>query len=929
MPIGNTFSWLTGLSGDWAAASNWDQDAVPDSTAANVTIAATPIATSYTVTIAPADNEIVNAITLGNPGATLEVGGTLTFAGANANMAFLAGVMQIDSTGMVAGAGNIGATQAAGPFVVVNQGTLDANAGAGNLLGVLTGFTNQGTVLASNGSVGIEGPDSVTNLSGTTLTGGTWIVQGPTAGSVNQIIFGFNFTADIAVDAANIVLDGRATDIEGYVSVFQPIEQQLQTIASSGTLQLLDDRGYVTANALTDNGQLLLQGDTLATAGLTIGGTGTLDGFGVVVGGVVNQGAIVADGGALDVTGAVGGIGNLGVASGSTLILNGATAGSLTDKGTVFEQSGLLLIEGALGGTGSLVVQNGGTIEFFSGTAQDITFSGSDATLRLDNFPGYHGTLIGFSHGDTIVLADTAATDAFVSGSSLVVMDNATTVDAIPLAGSYAPTASFSVANVGGNAVISNLSGAPLQQDFQFDITVNDTIGLAGSLDAAIVQDLSAAAEDWAQYLTGHTTLRIQLNIVASGNGSELANAGPTINISNGTTLDGRSLDVPSSLIALTTGSYVQGLTSDIMVNLPTTSLANLFVNPAPTPMPSGTVPSGEFDLVSVFRHELAHGFGFGGLTNANGNLGSQETLFDHYIQKNMDGSAQFIGPDATATAQALFGSPIVQLTTLANGEGYAHFANTRGDPNGTDLMNGIGLLPGTQVDISPMDLAVLADVGAPVTAGLVCYARGTRIATPHGEVPIETLAIGDCVITASGHVAPIIWIGRRRVDCRRHPRPETVLPVCIRAHAFAEGLPRRDLLVSLQHGLHLDGVLIPAKCLINGRTIVQQPLRTIDYFHLELSRHDLLLAEGVPAESYLDCGDRAKFDNGGRVVTLHPDFASRIWDSRGCAELVVAGPVVEAVRHRFAIRARTFREMDGSNDLHGGNGAVGDRATG
>src|SRR5262249_54069031 len=158
------------------------------------------------------------------------------------------------------------------------------------------------------------------------------------------------------------------------------------------------------------------------------------------------------------------------------------------DKGTIFEQSGLLLINGALGGTGSLVVQNGGTIEIFRGTAQGITIhgsdgkppphklprhhgtptrlgpcatillAGSDATLRLDNFPGYHGTLIGFGHGDTIVLADAAATSAFVSGSSLVVMDNAATIDTIALAGSYAPTASFSVANVGTDAVISNLT---------------------------------------------------------------------------------------------------------------------------------------------------------------------------------------------------------------------------------------------------------------------------------------------------------------------------------------------------------------------------------------------------------------------------------------------------------------------------------------
>ena len=106
------------------------------------------------------------------------------------------------------------------------------------------------------------------------------------------------------------------------------------------------------------------------------------------------------------------------------------------------------------------------------------------------------------------------------------------------------------------------------------------------------MNDLSAAAADWSQYLTGHTTLRIQLNIVASVSGSELANAGATTNISSGQTLDGRNLDTPSSLIALTTGNYAPGLASDITVNLPVSNFGSLFINPAPTPMPSGTVPA-------------------------------------------------------------------------------------------------------------------------------------------------------------------------------------------------------------------------------------------------------------------------------------------------------------------------------------------------
>ena len=271
----------------------------------------------------------------------------------------------------------------------------------------------------------------------------------------------------------------------------------------------------------------------------------------------------------------------------------------------------------------------------------------------------------------------------------------------------------------------------------------------------------------------------------------------------------------------MNTGNYVPGLSSDITVNLLAGNLGSVYVNPSPTPMPSGTVPAGEYDLVTVFRHELAHGFGFGGLTDSNGTLGSQETLFDHYIQ-NVNGTIDFTGPDAEATYGALLGTGTatpVPLTTLNNGEGYAHFANSTLDVNATDLMSGLGLPPGTQRDISAMDLAVLQDVGAPVTAsvGVVCYVRGTRIATPRGELAIEQLAVGDSVLTAAGTPAPIVWIGHRRIDCRRHPQPDKVWPVRIRADGFAPGMPRRDLLVSPQHALYPDEVLIPARCLITA----------------------------------------------------------------------------------------------------------------
>jgi hypothetical protein len=129
---------------------------------------------------------------------------------------------------------------------------------------------------------------------------------------------------------------------------------------------------------------------------------------------------------------------------------------------------------------------------------------------------------------------------------------------------------------------------------------------------------------------------------------------------------------------------------------------------------------------------------------------------------------------------------------------------------------------------------------------------------------------------------------------------------VRISAGAFGPGRPCRDLWLSPDHAVYVADVLIPMKHLINGEaspsgltrgTIAQVPRDTVTYYHVELPAHGVLLAEGLPAESYLDTGDRTNFANGGGPIALHPDFASRVWEAEGCAPLVVTGPVLDATR--------------------------------
>src|ERR1019366_2214440 len=132
-----------------------------------------------------------------------------------------------------------------------------------------------------------------------------------------------------------------------------------------------------------------------------------------------------------------------------------------------------------------------------------------------------------------------------------------------------------------------------------------------------------------------------------------------------------------------------------------------------------------------------------------------------------------------------------------------------------------------------------------------ICFAAGTRIATPNGEVAVERLAVGDRVLTHFAGERRVVWIGHPTVDCRRQADPTAMFPVRIAAGAFGDGLPRRDLNLSPGHALFIDGVLIPVKYLIDNATITQVRTDTVTYYHIELDEHDLVFAEGLAAESY------------------------------------------------------------------------------
>jgi hypothetical protein len=204
--------------------------------------------------------------------------------------------------------------------------------------------------------------------------------------------------------------------------------------------------------------------------------------------------------------------------------------------------------------------------------------------------------------------------------------------------------------------------------------------------------------------------------------------------------------------------------------------------------------------------------------------------------------------------------------------------------------------------------------------AAVPCFVTGTQILTDRGEVAVQDLVVGDSAVTASGEHRQIRWIGRRSIDCTRHRIPDAIWPVRVLAGAFGEGLPQRDLWLSPDHAVRvsvLDEVLIPIKHLINDATVAQVKTGTVDYWHVELDSHDILLADGMPAESFLDTGVRCGFENAGAFMELHPDFAPLSLD-HFCLPLVQGGPVVDAVRIRLLARAAAMGwSLTAEDEMH------------
>ncbi|MBA8879372.1 Hint domain-containing protein [Phyllobacterium myrsinacearum] len=267
----------------------------------------------------------------------------------------------------------------------------------------------------------------------------------------------------------------------------------------------------------------------------------------------------------------------------------------------------------------------------------------------------------------------------------------------------------------------------------------------------------------------------------------------------------------------------------------------------------------------------------------------------------NAAGSGHF-----TYLPSTLLSVPLTSIPTIVNvqnGDQVTITGSTSVTQSGNVVtFHGVGLLGLSTVSYTIPVGATYSYSNATDTLTFLtpCFVRGTMIATPDGEVPVEYLKEGDLVLSLNNGAVSVKWVGNRTVDPKAMDKPRDELPIRIHAGAIAENVPHRDLLVSPDHCMFIEGSLIPAKLLINGTTVTQPIiLSAVDYFHIELEEHDVIWAEGAQAETYLDLGNRDVFLEPGVLQFTSPEAKQ----AKACYPLAYWGPAVDKARALLADR--------------------------
>jgi T5SS/PEP-CTERM-associated repeat protein len=592
-------------------------------------------------------------------------------------------------------------------------------------------------------------------------------------------------------------------------------------------------------------------------------------------------------------------------ASGAVTIGDGASA-DITIQGGAELAGGNAVIAGTSGASGSSINVNGAGSQLNVSALLDVGVAGSGSLELSGGAIASAGTLDAANSASAVGQVSVSGTGSNLSvAGSAIVGDDGTGVLSV-LNGATFSSQSLTIgsqADSSGALVVSG-TGSMLSISGQLNIgtalgTGDLTVGPGATVNAAVVNlqggvvleggllDPTVFIENGGSTTGGFGTIAsdfILLEGTILSNGSK---SGKQTEVVQGTLVGGGTATVKGS-VSVNGPGILQIGTHD------TIELSGAVLNAATTTFTDNLTPTGTYSVNNSVVDVV--------FQDATGVL-------------QLDDIAGFAG-------------------TVATWKGGDSFVITGGTLSNLGVTNGDTLTfsdAGTGAGAGGIDSIIF---GSAITAGgfgiangntiVACFAEGTRIQTEDGPIAVEELTLGDRVTTVEGACEAIVWLGRRTVNCRAHPTPEAVWPVCVRAGAFGPGMPVRDLYLSPDHAVFMNGVLIPVKLLIDGAAIARMPRDSVTYFHVELPRHAVILAEGLPVESYLDTGDRANFEGEGEAIRLFPEFAARfrpqiatVWETSGAAVLVLTGENLAIVQRAVAVQTQERYERHSCGRHH------------
>ena len=888
--MADTFVWTPTLAGTFAydTAGNWADTTTPAETGVVAP------GTADTATLIGPGSGTAQTVTGPGSAATLDISGLNALTGSF-------------STGIT----NIFAPQAGGAAYVDLSGTL---ATAGELR---VGYT-------TNGSLTIE--SGATVIANTPTSSTAAVAIGSSAGSNGTII----------IAAGGSLLLDAAPDTANYLLVIGNAGQGTLAVAGAGATLDTGGNALALGNSAGSNGVLTVTdgahvttstGNSAVIAAAAIGrvGAGTLlvsdpgstfTANGLLYVGRAQSGVLAIENSGVVFAGAGSDV-TIGVGNGTLASLTGGVAlAEITSGGSLMDSGSLVVggngVNGFLDVTGGLVdaanqllIGVGSTIagSYYTGSGTIEIGAGGTIDITGTAHPGSTGVSVGSAAGATGVIQIGGSNSTLNVGANLLTIGSSGTGDiALTQGGTLlaaSPGTGFGAIVLGNSA-----SGVgTLTVDGQSGATAVGalTVGFSGTGTVAITNGGSIFAESAALGSNG-----------GSSGSVGLSGAGSTLAIANTLLVGGVNATNVAGTLQIGAGAAVSANAGSIGSN----GILSL---------DGGTFSAAS--SLSLLSGGFLGGFGTvaGAITDRGGAIDATGALA---LTGPVAGTADIsVGSAADLTYGIAVGTGIEtdfsgtggRIDLLAPGDFGGSIGNFRpGDivfaagadsisyDGGTsiklfDAGNPLGTIALTQT-YAP---GVFADTGGTITEA-PCFRAGTLIDTVDGPVAVEAMRPGMQVITwrtGTPGVTSIRWTGHRRVDVARHPHPERINPVRVQAHAFAPMMPHRALFLSPDHAVFVDGVLIPIKHLINGRSIAQVSVDTVEYWHVELDRHDVLRAEGLAVESYLDTGNRAAFANGCAHIALHPDFQPLSWD-QACAELVTDGPRVTAAKKRLFQRA-------------------------